>query len=159
MAATAEAIYASKPSELVNYAFSESADVHEATNKLERWAKSNRDLYEYLTAPYLSRACYDAVRSCCRHDRKALYTAPNYTKGGNGDRVHQHAHSLLDFPLPGGKRLRDATRADLEAAANFYRQQAKDMANKADWLEAIAAKVGKKKVGSVLSAEALRSLK
>lgn len=135
------------------------SDVADASRKLEEAARSDRELRDYLTEPYLKQACYNAVRSHYRVERREIWTAPNYTKGGNGQRVEQHARTLLDFPLPNGKRLRDATREDLLSAAEFYRRQSEDMAQKAHWLERIAEKTGRKKVGAALTVKQIESLR
>lgn len=158
MAVVAKAIE-NDPAVLIRRAYDGSPDVATATEKLEKWARKDKALYDYLTDPYLSQACYNAIRGLCRSERRLIYTAPNYTKGGNGHRVEIHGRSLLDFPLPGGKRLRDATRQDLLEAADFYRKQAADMASKAAWLEKISERVGKKTVGEKLTSEQLEALK
>jgi len=134
-------------------------DVSEASRMLEEEARKDADLYNHLTEPFLARACYDAVRTEYQSERKQIWTAPNYTEGGNGHRVKEHARTLLDFPLPNGKRMRDATKADLLEASEFYRKQAADMARKARWLEQVAESVGKKKVGNALSAEDLEQMR
>jgi len=46
--------------------------------------------------------------------------------------------SLMNFPLAGGIRLRDATRAEVEAQAALYASASRDMGHKARWLAAIA---------------------
>jgi hypothetical protein len=156
MAAAAEAV--KTPAEIVRQAFDESPDVHTAARTLEQWAQNDRALYDYLTESYLATACYESVRGLCRSERRAVSLPPNYSAGGNGHRVAEHAESCLDFPLPGGKRMRHATQSDLREASEFYRKQAQDMQRKADWFAAIAERVGRKKVGTVFDDESLRAL-
>lgn len=149
------------PAQRVRDAVEQSPDTMSAAELLESWARIDRQLFDYLTKPWLSRACDDAVRAVTRGERAAIvrsWTAPNYTAGGNGHRVHTLARSLLDFPLPGGLRLRDARRDDLLGAAKFYRAQAVDMASKANWLESIAERVGRKQVGKVFDDDTLPPL-
>lgn len=160
MAQTAEVL--NTPAQRVRDAVEQSPDTRSAAALLESWARIDRALFDYLTKPWLSRACDEAVRGVTRNERAAIcrpWTAPNYTLGGNGHRVHTLARSLLDFPLPGGMRLRDARKDDLLGASKFYRTQAVDMAAKADWLESIAERVGRKQVGNVFSDETLPPLK
>lgn len=145
--------------ETIRQIIDSASDVADATEKLEAAARKDKALREYLTEPYLSRACYEAVRSEYRAERAVLWTAPNYTQGGNGNRVREHARSLLDFPLPNGKRLRDAKRADLLEAAEFYAKQAANMQSKADWLSRIAEIVGRRKVENALSEHDVAALR
>ena len=137
---------------------SSEGDLSKATEKMEKAVRANPTLFNELMWPLVHDACYDKLRSLVRTDREKIWTAPNYTQGGNGRRLHALASTLLDFPLPNGKRMRDASKADLVEAATFYGTQAKDMSHKARWLDAIAARVGRKKVGDVLSAEQLAKL-
>jgi hypothetical protein len=64
----------------------------------------------------------------------------------------------MDFPLPGGGLLRDATAAACIEGATAYRHTASDAVWKARWLEAIAARVGDSIVSDVLNEEDLRAL-
>lgn len=162
MAQTAEVLHTiSLPAQRVRDAVAQSPDTRSAADLLESWARSDRELFDYLVKPWLTRACEEAVRTVTRSERAAIcrsWTAPNYTLGGNGHRVHTLGRSLLDFPLPGGMRLRDARKDDLLGAVKFYRSQAVDMAAKASWLEAIAERVGRKQVGNVFDDETLPPL-
>ena len=158
MAAIAEAVQNTYP-EIVRYIVDNAPTLQDAVNQIEERAKRDPGLKAYLTDPWLRRACEDAAGKMQRHNRDAAWTAPNYDPGGNGSRVLTHARTLLDFPLPNGVKLRDAKKGDLEEAARFYREQAEDMAAKAQWLDAIAAKVGRKKVASVFDADALQRLR
>jgi hypothetical protein len=67
---------------------------------------------------------------------------------GNGIR-----ESLLNFPLAGGLRLRDATRAEVAAQAQMYATHGADMLHKARWLATIAARLpdDEATVGEVLT--------
>ena len=59
--------------------------------------------------------------------------------------------SILDFPLAGGKRLRDATRPEIEAQAVLYADQAREANHRAAWLRAVAALIpDNAKAGDVL---------
>lgn len=134
-------------------------DVLKATEILEAQARSNMDVWRELTDTLLRTACYDACRAVCRSERRIIWNSPNYDKGGNGERVKQHANTLLDWPLPGGKKLRDATKQDLLEASGFYSKQAAQMTSIANWLDAVAKKVKTKTVGETLSADDLEKLR
>lgn len=135
-------------------------DLPKATKMLEQRVRSNQSLWFALTDPLIHAACYDTLRGLVRQNRAIIWTAPNYDKGGNGDRVrHLASANLMMFPLPGGLLLKDATRVDVSRAAEFYHKQASDMHNKARWLSLIAQHVTEDKcVGDVMTAERLREL-
>jgi hypothetical protein len=60
--------------------------------------------------------------------------------------------ALLDFPLAGGLRLRDATRAQVLEQVRIYETQGRDMLRKARWLQAVAQSVPENsRVGAALS--------
>lgn len=133
-------------------------NLHDAQKLMERLVAGHPPLFRDLMTPLLATACYDALRSVVRTDRGKVWTAPNYTKAGNGSRLETLGVTLLDFPLPSGIRLRNASKADVLEGARFYSAQAADMQHKAKWLEAIAAKVGNRTVGEKFTAEKLQAL-
>lgn len=141
-------------------------DVRAATAAFERSVRSSRSLRDALTEPLISQACYDAIRRQCQGARKAVWNPPARTekftpsKVSGAFRVTQLAvGTLLMFPLPGGKKLGEATREEISAAADFYAAQSDDMATKARWLRLVAQSMpGVKKVGDVLTDDRLREL-
>ena len=134
-------------------------DVLTATELLEAFARQNVQVWQAVTESLLRTACYDACRAICRGERRVIWNAPGYDAGGGGERVKAHSASLMDWPLPGGKKLRDATKKDLLDAAGFYSMQASQMAAVSTWLECIAAKVKAKTVGETLTDTQLRKLR
>lgn len=67
--------------------------------------------------------------------------------------------SLMNFPLAGGVRLRDATREQVEAQASLYDSASRDMGHKARWLAAIAARVDPgQRVGEALTEDVIDAL-
>jgi hypothetical protein len=150
-----------KSTELANEAMEQAdGDVLEATKILEAQCHADMDVWRAITQELLRNACYSACASICRQERRSIWTATNYDAGGNGDRIKQHSHSLMDFPLPGGKvKLRDATKAELEAACSFYDAQANQMAAISAWLALVAQKVKNKTVGESLTEAQLRKLR
>lgn len=134
-------------------------DVVSATDEMEKRVRAERDLFHELMAPLVRNACYDALRKAVQDERRTIWTAPNYTKGGNGDRLVSASLTLLDFRLPHNLLpLRDAGKDDLVAGADWYESQANNMQHKARWLRAVAAKVGNKVVGQKFTAEKLAEL-
>lgn len=141
-------------------------DTREATRMLEEAVRQSRKLRDLLTEPLIGNACYDAVRGQVRADRRASWNAPAPTatvtpaKVDTSSRVvHLATGTLLMFPLPGGKRLGEATREEIGTAAAFYEGQSNDMAHKARWLRLVGQHLkGEKKVSDVLTDARLREL-
>lgn len=140
-------------------------DARRATELLMDEARRDVDLYTALTEPWLSQAAYAAIRRLCQVERRSIWTAPGYNKGGSGDRVVElakgNAESLLDFrlPLAGLPRLGDATRTEIGEAESYYRTRARDMGAKARWLQLIAQSLGpRQKVRNALNDTRLREL-
>lgn len=134
-------------------------DVLVATELLEGMANNDADVWHALTADRLKTACYDACRGICRGERRVIWNSPGYDAGGKGERIKQHSATLMDWPLPGGKKLRDANKDDLLEAAGFYSAQASKMQAVSMWLERVADKVKSKTVGQTLTDDQLRSLR
>lgn len=134
-------------------------DVLEATAMLEELARQDVEVWQAVTDGLLRTACYDACRSICRSERRTIWHTSGYDAGGNGERIKSHSSSLMEWPLPGGKRMRDATKQDLIDAAGFYAMQASQMAAVSDWLGRVASKVKSKTVGETLTDKQLRTLR
>ena len=146
--------------EIVQRIADQSDDPSQAIKALMDQASEDRELFDYLTSDYLSRACYDAVWGVIHRIRKSAWAPPNYAPSGNGHRIKSHARRLMDdFWLPHGPRLRDATKDDLLSAMDFYSKQAENMAQKARWLEKLAEVVGDRKVSEVLSNDDVEALR
>ena len=131
-----------------------------ASHHMEKMVLADQAIYRTLMDPLLASACYAAVSKVNRSNRAVIWTAPNYTAGGNGSRVRElSSGNLLMFPLPGGLPLGEATRTEVSAAAEFYIKQSSDMSHKARWLTRIGdGLAGKKKVSSVYTEELLFKL-
>jgi hypothetical protein len=137
-------------------------DVMRATAIMVGKVTKDSVLYRVLMDPLVREACYAALTQACRRRRRTVWDVQPPSAETQRNTVVDLARgmTLLDFPLPGGLRLRDASRDDVAAAAEFYLNQASDMAVKGRWLRLVAQAVpGKKKVGSVLSIERLEELK
>lgn len=139
-------------------------DLKAAVVALEARVRKERSLYDALTDPLIAQACYDAVRKACHTDRQSVWKEPGTKivkgKTQNSARiVHLAAGNLLMFPLPGGKKLGEATRSEISSAANFYEKQSGDMAVKARWLRLVAQSLPSgQTVKDVLTDKRLREL-
>lgn len=88
----------------------------------------------------LSLAASEVVTSEMRRVRNSLWQNPQ-PKTSVLSLANGIANSLLDFPLAGGIRLRDATKEQVAEQAHLYRTHGSDMIRKAGWLDAIAKRV------------------
>ncbi len=134
----------------------------DGAKRLLTMAREDAGLMAALMGPYESRAAYDAVRKGSRHLRRVIWdqSTTHAANGRVGALVAANMAMLLEFPLPGGKPLRDATRDEVQDAADLYRKQAVDMVQKAAWLRLVAKNVPTgKTVGETLDELALALFK
>lgn len=141
----------------------EAADgnVRVATETLMYQIKRDKKLLAQLTDPLLATACYTVITSLCRQERRKIWTMPTYTVNEQGKRVAALAEgNIMSWPLPGGKRLGEATREDIWFASDFYEKQGKDMLHKSRWLTLVGQSLPDNTiVKDVLSEERLLELK
>lgn len=144
-------------------------NIDEAARMFEAAIRQSRSLRDQLTEPLIADACRVAVRKEVKDVRREVWTGsqsraagqskPDAIKAQAGRVVQLAAGTLAMFPLPGGKRLGEASREEISTAAEFYGRQAADMGAKARWLRLIAQSVPDgKKVSDVLSDARLREL-
>lgn len=145
-------------------------DVAQAAAAMERAVRSDPKLRDALTDPLIAGACMDAVRRVVHEVRRTIWSGPSepviVSKAPVVDVAEQSARvaqlaagTLMMFPLPGGKRLAEATREDVSKAAGFYDSQSRDMGVKARWLFLIAQSVpAGKTVAEALTDKRLREL-
>jgi len=115
----------------------------EGAERLLDLARQDPELMAAIMEPYELSAAMDAVQKTVSDFRRLVWVSPD--REAQAERVEALIRSnramLLDFPLPGGLALRFATKADVNAAAGFYRDHATDMAHKSRWLLRIARRV------------------
>lgn len=119
-------------------------NAQQATTYLIAEVSKSNALFRELMSPLLKTAAAELIGSQIRQTRNLTWDRKEAAERGKSlalALVHGTVRSLLDFPLPGGKRLGDATAEEIATAAEFYRKQAEDMADKAAWLRLIAARV------------------
>lgn len=138
-------------------------DILAATSAMETKVNATPYLFKMLMRPLVRQACYDLLRSICRKERREIWTAPKLTAEGTQPTVKSLAigtkNSLFNFPLPGGKRLGDALKCEVDEAATFYSLQANANAARARWLSAIAERMpASKTVSSVFTERRLADL-
>lgn len=160
-------------------------DSRNAAILMEQGARKNPALYKALTEPYLTDACWEAVRLQAHTHRKRIWNAPAESKPAGKEMVgtkfgassgtdaaeqksrvvalaRGNAATLLNFPLPiqGLPRLGEADLGMLKQAAEFYRKSANDQGAKAKWLSLIikAMPDAETKVEKLFDEKALREL-
>jgi hypothetical protein len=132
-----------------------------ATELMVERVESDGRLYRLLMDPLVRLACYNVVSQQIRSKRKAVYkTKQPSKKKAKASVAALAAGNLLDFPLPGGLRLGEATRNDVAAAQAFYASQASDMGHKARWLGMVLHALPKgKKVKDAITPAKLEAFK
>lgn len=138
-------------------------DIQKAARLMVKEFRRDEKLLMLFSEHCIRLTCVEAVKTICRSERRSTWLPPNYDAGGNGARVLALAKSnsemLLDFPLWGGKKLRDATKDDVAESAAKWTAQGKDMMSKGRWLSLVASRVPEKKtVGQALTETELRKL-
>jgi hypothetical protein len=126
------------------YLLDAGGDVASATRRLIRRLDDDAELRAAIATAAVEYYAASIVEDEMRAERRAVWAEAGRTNRpktsvtalANGIR-----RSLLDFPLAGGKRLRDATRDEVIEQAQLYAAQARDMGFKARWLELIGARV------------------
>jgi len=119
------------------------------------------ELMDRFARPLIRKACSEVIGRTMTIVRTSVMM-PQPESDGRGAVIALAAGNratLYDFPLPGGKRLGEATGEEVTAAARFYDAQATDMTVKAKWLSLIAKKVKKAEtVSKALSLDDLSAL-
>lgn len=117
-------------------------DVTAATEALTARVLKDPDFISIHMSDVVKTACYQAVASVMRSERRVVWTTPQPTSVERRAQVNALAaggqRTLMDFPLPGGKKLGEAFRPEVAEAATLYGSQARDMAWKSRWLELVA---------------------
>jgi len=130
-------------------------DVEKTTNHILKTIRKNKDLLAIIVNEAVEIAVSYQVALAHRGERRVIMRTLNHLEALSG----AVESMLLDFPLAGGIKLRDATRDDVERQAAIYRSQIGDMAHKQRWLEAIAERLPEDStVGDVFSETDVASL-
>lgn len=132
-----------------------------ATQALQAKIASDKALRAAIASEAIMAATYAAVQKEVRQDRRSIWESagsPQRSKTGVAALAEGIRNSLMDFPLSGGVRLRDATREEVEAQSSLYASVARDTGHKARWLALIAGRINPgQKVGSALTEADLKA--
>lgn len=118
-------------------------DMPAAIDALALRITTDAELRATLMAPIIRAWCRDQISAYVGSLRVAAVETTRESQ--RGERLRSViGMTLFDFPLPGGKRLGDANAAEIAEGAQAYAETAADAAHKSRWLQAVAAKVGKR---------------
>lgn len=134
--------------------------VEEATAALMAQVLKDRKLLQAVLQDAVETAATTLVTGAMRKDREAIQNS--FRSGATKPRIEgatmvavvaeSMIRSLLDYPLAGGVRLRDATRDLVERQAEIHGRLADNNKKKAKWFTAIAAAIPEgARVGDVLT--------
>lgn len=138
-------------------------DVQTAAEALTKQLLSDAVLLQAFE-DHLYRAAYDLVSHFVRGDRRrslSVVTGGNVGGGLLASAGTGHGRSaasnegLMFFPIHGGKRIKDATAAEIRASGEFYLKQGATMTGLGRWQVAVAAHLD---AGKKLTEDALRKL-
>lgn len=120
-------------------------DVTKACALLRKWINRESNLYEMLVEPLIDRAIENQINHLVRERRRCFNNAAQSNERNNTSGLLSMASSNVrdwfDYPLAGGKKLGDATKADLLRETNYYDKSAKTQAHIARWLKRLSKKL------------------
>jgi len=124
--------------------------------------ENDAEIKSALLDPLISKATWAAVRAAGhRRRRKLLHDEPPMAEGEDSTTGIKlvSARNWYDFPLPGGKKLGDATHDDLVFAAEFHNLQAVSNASRSRWFTRMADQMPEDSlVRDVLSLEQIEGM-
>jgi len=138
-------------------------NTEKAVSRLLYQLKNNPQLLKKIIEAAVHDAVYHRVQYNIRHNRTSIErsidrqnAAQTINRKRDKDRVVALAEvvssTLLDMPIAGGKKLRDASRAEVVAQIERYEKQAGTMSHRARWLRLVLQSVPEgKRVGKVIT--------
>lgn len=134
-------------------------DVKKARATAIAAVKANAPLSNEIVAEAVCRALDTFLEDKTRERRRTIISAAVDMRGGVIALANGLTASLLDFPLPGGLKLRDAKPDEVSPAIEYYEKMGADVTRKAKWLRLIVQSVPRdKKIGSVITDERAQEL-
>ena len=117
-------------------------DIVAARNALYDELDNNKFLLSLVAEQAIAEAVRNYVSLAHRRERSAIITsiAPRKLNiaAAVDDLKETHRRMILDFPLAGGVKLREATKEQVVSQAEMYRKTEKNAARNRIWLEKIA---------------------
>lgn len=127
--------------EAIREAWSAAQSNEEATERLLAIMRQDPAVYSLAMAPHEHNVAASLVSRQKIERRHYIWTRPAAPDNRVSALSRVNAVSLLDMRLPSGKRLGDATRDEVEDAAQDYTARAKFNSDKAGFFTAVARKM------------------
>lgn len=136
-------------------------DRHKALLALVARLKAHKQLYKQVVEKLVARACLDELGYIVRDERSTIWAGGHPGASAASERVKALAQSnLLNFVLPSGKRVSDATPAECLEHGENYLKQGRTMCHLGRWLLLIGKNVPDgQTVHNVLTEERLNELR
>ena len=139
-------------------------DVNEAIEDLVYELQNNEELLQDVVSSAVREACKSFVSKAHRDQRTRIISGLTHKKSTIGEAavalVKENIEHLMNYPLMGGVKLKDATRQQLMEQADFHAKIEYDAGWKKTWFRSIASHLNsdKQKVKNVLTVETVYSL-
>lgn len=134
------------------------------------WAERDQALWNAIMEPFAMNACISAIQKAMATYRTRIVenikheAAKGLTAADEASRAKAllsvNYMSVMDFPLPGGRRLGDATMADLEEAIAFTSRLRSAYTVQEKWYRKVYEMMARdptKRVSEVLTEDAVRA--
>lgn len=131
----------------------------EATDAVAEILANDKRLARSVAAEAIALASYELVQHRMRDNRSAVVLSANRSRDGVAALANGIRAALLDFPLAGGMKLRDATPDEVTEQIDRYDAIGRDVSHKAKWLRLIVQSVPRNKlIGEVISDDRAQEL-
>ena len=130
----------SQLNQVVEECIASGKDSQEAILLLLEKVRKDNYLYDELLGPYEHRAAQELVLLKTQDIRSKIWDSKQNQQSNARVKHLAEVHSILlmDFPLPGGVRLGEATKGQVTEASEYYIRRGKNMLWKGKFLERVA---------------------
>jgi hypothetical protein len=123
----------------------------DAIDLLTKKLASDKRLMREVVADAVVIASTELIEGAMRHTREAVTYSASQARAGVVALANGIKFAILDFPLAGGVKLRDATPAQVKEQIDRYDAIGRDVLHKARWLRLVAKATGhNQRVGDAL---------
>jgi len=130
-----------------------------AIDALTAQLMNDKRLMREVVAEAVVIASDDLVQHSMRATREAVVVSAAKARNGVAALANGIKFSILDFPLAGGVKLRDATPAEVTEQIDRYEAIGRDVTHKARWLRLVVQGVPRdRRIGDVISDERAQEL-
>lgn len=131
----------------------------EAIDLLTKRLAEDKRLMREVVADAIVLASTDLIEGAMRDTRASVTYSASQARAGVVALANGIKFSILDFPLAGGVKLRDASPTQLKEQIDRYDAIGRDVTHKARWLRMVAKAVGNNpRVGDALDDDRAQQL-